>query len=34
VQIQKTNLATAEKLKAFLTTQALDKSKAGFLPRV
>jgi hypothetical protein len=31
-QIQKTNPAAAEKLKAFLTTQALDESKVGFLP--
>jgi hypothetical protein len=31
-QIQKTNPANAEKLKAFLTTKALDESKVGFLP--
>jgi hypothetical protein len=31
-QIQKTNPAAAEKLKAFLTTKALDESKVGFLP--
>ncbi len=31
-QIQKTNPASAEKLKAFLTTKALDESKVGFLP--
>ena len=31
-QIQKTNPTTAEKLKAFLTTKALDESKVGFLP--
>jgi hypothetical protein len=31
-QIQKTNPATAEKLKAFLTTKALDESKVVFLP--
>jgi hypothetical protein len=30
-QIQKTNPANAEKLKAFLTTKALDESKVGFL---
>jgi hypothetical protein len=32
IQVQKTNPATAEKLKAFLTTKALDESKVGFLP--
>jgi hypothetical protein len=31
-QIQKTNPANAEKLKAFLTTKGLDESKVGFLP--
>jgi hypothetical protein len=31
-QIQKTNPAGAEKLKAFLTTKALDETKVGFLP--
>jgi hypothetical protein len=31
-QIQKNNPATAEKLKAFLTTKALDETKVGFLP--
>jgi hypothetical protein len=31
-QIQKTNPAAAEKLKAFLTTKAIDESKVGFLP--
>jgi hypothetical protein len=31
-QIQKTNPAAAEKLKAFLATKALDESKVGFLP--
>ena len=31
-QIQKNNPATAEKLKAFLTTKGLDESKVGFLP--
>jgi hypothetical protein len=31
-QIQKTNPAGAEKLKAFLITKALDESKVGFLP--
>jgi hypothetical protein len=31
-QIQKTNPASAEKLKAFLTTKALDESKVSFLP--
>jgi hypothetical protein len=31
-QIQKTNPAAAEKLRAFLTTKALDESKVGFLP--
>jgi hypothetical protein len=30
--IQKTNPTNAEKLKAFLTTKALDESKVGFLP--
>ena len=29
-QIQKTNPAAAEKLKAFLTTEGLDESKVGF----
>jgi hypothetical protein len=29
---QKTHAATAEKLKAFLATKALDESKVGFLP--
>jgi hypothetical protein len=29
---QKTSPATAEKLKAFLTTEALDESKVGSLP--
>ncbi len=29
---QKTHTATAEKLKAFLATQAIDESRAGFLP--
>jgi hypothetical protein len=32
--IQKTNPATAEKLKAFLTTKALDESKVGLLPPI
>lgn len=31
-QIQKTDPATDEKLKAFLTSQALDETKADFLP--
>ena len=31
-QIQKTNPANAEKLKAFFTTKALDETKVGFLP--
>jgi hypothetical protein len=31
-QIQKTNAATAEKLKAFLNTKSFDESKVGFLP--
>jgi hypothetical protein len=31
-QIQKTNPANAEKLKAFLSAKALDESKVGFLP--
>jgi hypothetical protein len=31
-QIQKTNPAAAEKLKASLTTKGLDESKVGFLP--
>jgi hypothetical protein len=31
-QIQKTNSATAEKLKAFLTTKGFDETKVGFLP--
>jgi hypothetical protein len=31
-QIQKTNPATAEKLKAFLTTKGIDESKVCFLP--
>jgi hypothetical protein len=31
-QIQKTNPTSAEKLKAFLTTKALNESKVGFLP--
>jgi hypothetical protein len=31
-QIQKTNPAKAEKLKAFLTTKAIDETKVGFLP--
>ncbi len=31
-QIQKTNPATGEKLKAFLTTKGIDETKAGFLP--
>jgi hypothetical protein len=31
-QIQKTNPANAEKLKAFLTTKAVDETKVGFLP--
>lgn len=31
-QIQKTNLAAAGKLKAFLVTEGVDESKAGFLP--
>ena len=30
--IRKTNPATAEKLKVFLTTKGLDDSKVGFLP--
>jgi hypothetical protein len=32
--IQNTNPATAEKLKAFLTTKALDESKVGLLPPI
>lgn len=31
-QIQKTNPAAAEKLKAFLNTKGLDDSKVGYLP--
>jgi hypothetical protein len=31
-QIQKTNPTSAEKLKAFLTTKAIDETKVGFLP--
>jgi hypothetical protein len=34
IQIQKTNPATAEKLKAFLTTKGFDETKVGSCRRV